>query len=303
MSRVDAVLGAPVVEQVWRRALPRRLRVLAYHGVPDPAAFRRHLDHLASGYRVVSGAQVADALATGDRLPDRAVWITFDDGRPDVVEHGLPELRRRDMPATLFVCGGLIDGPSPFWWSTVEAALAAGPVEFDGRTWTDRRLVTHLKTVDDGRRRRFLADLPPSSAVDTSVGRDHLREWLDAGLEVGNHTWDHPCLDTCEPAEQRRQILEAHTFLTDLLELPPTLFAYPNGDVTDAAKSALREAGYAVALAFDHRLADLSADRYQMSRFRIDSDAPDDRLRAILGGAHSAFFHARAGVRRVAGRG
>ena len=246
---------------------------------------------------------MAAAAAAGGTLPDRSVWITFDDGRPDVVEHGLPELCRRGMPATLFVCGGLVDGPSPFWWSTVEAALADGPVEFGGRTWTDRRLVTHLKTIEDGRRREFLELLAPTGAIDTSVGRAHLEQWLDAGLEVGNHTWDHPCLDRCDTSEQRHQILKTHTYLTGLLGAPPTLFAYPNGDVTGAAKSALREAGYALALAFDHRLADLSADRYEMSRLRIDSDAPDDRFRAILSGAHSAFFHARAGLRRVVGRG
>lgn len=303
MSRTDSFLGAPAVERVWTRALPRRLRVLAYHGVPDPSAFGRHLAHLTSSYHVVSGAQVAAALDAGAGLPDRAVWITFDDGRPDVVENGLPELGRFGMPATLFVCGGLVDGPSPFWWSIVEGALVDGPLEFDGRTWTDRRLVTHLKTVEDRRRRDFVEGLAPSGAIDTSVGRAHLATWIDAGLEVGNHTWDHPCLDRCDPLEQRRQIVESHDRLAGVLGHAPTLFAYPNGDVTAAAKAALREAGYQLALAFDHRLADLAGDRFEMSRFRVDSNAPIDRFRAILGGAHSAFFHARSGVRRVVGRG
>src|SRR4051812_22953765 len=89
-TRADRMLGLPVLERIGSALTRGRLRILAYHGVPDPVAFRRHVEHLVQHYRIVSGAQVAAWVCDGEALPDRAVWLTFDDGRPTVVEHALP---------------------------------------------------------------------------------------------------------------------------------------------------------------------------------------------------------------------
>lgn len=304
MTVVETVLGHPTVERLSRRALRGRLRVLAYHRVPDAAAFRAHLEHLAANYHVVSGEQVLDSVRSGRPLASDAVWITFDDGRRDVVQRGMPELTRLGLSATLFVCPGLVESGRPFWWSVVEAALADGPLEFEGRTWTDRKLVTHLKTVADGERRAFVDGLgsPPVDADDVSVSTDEISAWLDAGLEIGNHTWDHPCLDQCPADVQTAQIVDAHEALTALLGRHPLLFAYPNGDFTPVATAALRDAGYEIALNFDHRVARAGEDPLMMSRLRIDSDIGLDRARSIFGGGHSAVFSARNALRARLGR-
>ena len=53
---------------------------------------------------------------------------------------------------------------------------------------------------------RLLADLGLAD------GRQ-LRAWVAAGYELGDHTWDHPCLDRADEREQHRQIMDAHTWL------------------------------------------------------------------------------------------
>ena len=106
----------------------RRLRVIAYHGVGDGEAFRRQLKFFLARFNVVTGAGVLAAQESGKPLPERALWLTFDDGRQSVVETGLPELERVGLPATMFVCPGLIPDEAPYWWSVVESAL------LDGRT-------------------------------------------------------------------------------------------------------------------------------------------------------------------------
>ena len=105
-----SVLGTRPVSAAVERVLRGRLRVVAYHGVDDPEAFRRQLDLVVSRYESVCGADVVAAMNGGPPLPERAVWITFDDGHSSVVEHALPLLRERGMSATLFVCPGLVDG-------------------------------------------------------------------------------------------------------------------------------------------------------------------------------------------------
>lgn len=307
LSRTDRVLGADVVARTLSTASRGALRVLAYHRVPDAAAFRRQLELITTRYRPVSGAEVVTALDGGRALPRDAVWVTFDDGRADVIEAGMPELDRAGVPATMFICPGLVEAGSPFWMDLVTGSLdAVGPVDLYGRTWTDRSLVVHLKTVPDAERRSVVASLAARGPVTPGpavLTLDHLAEWVAAGHEIGNHSWDHPCLDRCSPDEQREQVVRAHESLTRMLGRPPTLFAYPNGDWAEAAEQALVDCGYRVGLLFDHRLARRDGHPLRTSRLRLDTDAPVARARAILAGGHSATFHLRERAVAAARRG
>lgn len=78
--------------------------------------FRRHLDTLERwGARVFTLADAVDRLVAGT-LPPRAVALTFDDGYASVLDLAWPELRRRDLPATLFAVSGYLDGQRRFPW-------------------------------------------------------------------------------------------------------------------------------------------------------------------------------------------
>lgn len=296
---VTSILGARPVEAAAVAATAGRLRVLAYHTVPDVDAFAAQVAHLVRRYRPVSGAQVADALASGTDLPPRSVWVTFDDGDPSVVRAGLPVLEAAGVPATVFVCPALVTADAPPWWREVERAGEQGVgATLDGRALRGRELVRALKVVPDADRRAVLAELaaeapdglrPPGPVA---LSEADLRRWHDAGLEVGNHTWDHPCLDRCDPAEQARQLREAHEWLVGLLGRHPRLFAYPNGDHTDDAEAVLADLGYEVGLLFDHALGSLGQPSLRISRLRLDADAGLPRARAVLSGAHGALLGA-----------
>lgn len=288
-------LGSSAVATVARLASSDRLPVLAYHDVPDAAIFSKHLDLIQERYRPVSGNEVAAAVRRDAPLPRRAVWLTFDDANPGVFANALPQLAERNVPATLFACPGVVDTDRPYWWQSIELALAARRgVVLRGRTWSDPSVVTLLKTVPDAVRRATVArvmDGLAASGLPTSVPQatsDDLRRWLAAGLEIGNHTWDHPCLDTCDADQQREQIVAAHDSLRSLLGEPPRLFAYPNGNTAEPSRRLLADLRYDVAALFDHRLARLRGP--EVSRLRVDADASERRLTAIVSGAHPAAY-------------
>lgn len=285
----SGVLGSRPVAASWR-LLQRGLRIVGYHEVRDPVAFEHQVRHLLTCYAPVSGAEVVRAVRDGAPLPRRAVWLTFDDGRRDVVEAGLEVLERHRVPATLFVCPGLVSTGAPLWTHRVRAAEAEAVV--DGRRLRGAALVSTLKQVPDRRRRAVLAgiDLGPLDPTVASVDDGLLARWAASGREVGNHTWDHPCLDRCTPEEQEEQIVRAHDWLTERFGSPPELFAYPNGDRTEHAASLLAALGYGIAPLFDHAVAGTHQDRFALSRLRLDADAPLPRARAVLSGAHSAAF-------------
>jgi peptidoglycan/xylan/chitin deacetylase (PgdA/CDA1 family) len=303
-----SVLGTRPVSAAVERVLRGRLRVVAYHGVADADAFRRQLDLVASRYVSVCGADVVAAMNGGPPLPERAVWITFDDGHSSVVEYALPLLRERNMSATLFVCPGLVQGGEPPWWEVVEFAAARGWVS-DGLP--AGRYVQALKALPDSERRRHVADAHAfSKQVGGEVARPvpvagpvELGAWLNAGMELGNHTWDHPCLDMCAGDDQRRQIVEADRWLERIGAFESgRLFAYPNGDWTQDSERVLVELGYDVALLFDHRLADVAAvSPLRMSRVRLDTGASVERARAILSGGHSMLYRPSSPIVMISG--
>lgn len=290
------LLGLPPVVGAARRRWADRLRVVDFHDITDADRFDAQMAYIAERYHPVDEQQVRAAMTGGDPLPAGAIWVTFDDGNPTVVEVGIEVLARHGVRATFYVCPGLIEAKEPPWW---ELVLAAGEVgagaELDGRRLQGQDLVRALKVRPDEDRRRVVGELRPIGLEQLDparwvLDREALDRWVDAGHRVGNHTWDHPCLDRCSPSEQASQILRAHDWLVHELPGHRPSFAYPNGDHTDHAEAVLADLGYDLALLSDHQLADPAGDGLRCSRLRLDASAPLGRARAVFSGAHSAGY-------------
>lgn len=282
----DRIAGSRPVAGAAARVTAAPLRVLAYHEIRDLDGFRRQVEHLVDRYRPVSVGEVLRWLDGGD-LPSRSVWLTFDDADPSVVDDALPVLSAHRVPATMFVCPGVVDTTRPYWWQVVE------------RIAPDR--VGPLKLVPDDDRRRQVSELEErlarrdgAPAVQPQLTSAQLDRWLAAGLDVGNHTWDHPLLDHCPPEEQERQIRHAHDWLMDRVHPHHLVFAYPNGNPADHADRVLAGLGYRLNALFDHRLAVHRAPS-RLSRLRTNADADLPRFRAIVGGVHPLVHALRPG--------
>jgi len=294
VHRVPANLAVSWPVRSAARLLTRgRLRILAFHGIPDRTAFERLLDALLDQYNPVNGDQVLAALHGDDEAgrPLYPAWFTFDDGEPSVFEVG-PMLAERGVHATAFVCPGVIGTNRQLWFQTLAACQQRGLVaDHEQARFSARR----LKTVADRLRReetevlaaRLMAD---GFAAPAQADSAMLRRWLELGHEIGNHTWDHPCLDRCPADEQVTQVHHAHEWFTDE-GVPVRFFAYPNGNWTQASADAARDLGYGASLIFDHRLVASHSPVDRVSRLRINSYAPVARGLGILSGAHSAAFH------------
>lgn len=293
---VVGILGSRPIAAAFAAVTSTRLRAVAYHAVEDARAFATQLDWFAAaGYRTVTAAQVAGALHSGAPLPARSLWLTFDDGDATVVRVALPLLRERGMVATAFLCGAWVDTTEAPWWQVVAAAVAPDDLV---------RTRLALKAAPDAQRRARVAQMAESlAASDSAVTGSQWTEadvhaWLAAGNDIGNHSWDHPCLDRCDDVEQRRQIEAAHDRLSALVGHPLDVFAWPNGDPADVAATALRSLGYRLLVECDHRLTGRGCDPLAVSRLKLDTSADLTRTRAILSGAHSAVFHLQQRFRR-----
>jgi peptidoglycan/xylan/chitin deacetylase (PgdA/CDA1 family) len=141
--------------------------VFVFHGA-EPADLARKLEHLAAGgYQTLSIDEYVGVIRGERDAPDRAVLLTFDDGRGSFWSVAAPLLRRRGMRAVVFLVPGRMRerGISPTWedveagrssadevlgrergegallsWQEVETLAAGGHFDFQSHTLRHARI-------------------------------------------------------------------------------------------------------------------------------------------------------------------
>ena len=86
------------VTELAHRATPRTLRILGFHGVPNPEQFEGLLKEICSRYHPVSMEEVAAAARDEAQLPDHPVLFTFDDGLCSTFDAGQILAENRLIP-------------------------------------------------------------------------------------------------------------------------------------------------------------------------------------------------------------
>ncbi|WP_226963697.1 polysaccharide deacetylase family protein [Tetrasphaera sp. F2B08] len=240
----------------------------------------------------VNGDDIVAALTDRRPLPKWSVWFTFDDGLKSTLDAG-ETLAKHGIQATAFINPSTYERPSFLWFQILDMAESQGVIAPTERAKFSRK---RLKECPDAERRAAIHELdgrldPASKTLTASGSLSDLRDWVQLGHEVGNHTWDHPCLDNCDGEEQRRQVERAHEWLVSN-HFDPRFFAYPNGNWSSDSEGAARRLGYSASVLFDHHLERLHGNPHMLSRLRISDSASRSRSASILSGAHSGLYHA-----------
>ena len=238
------------------------------------AMFERHLDCIGRHFRFVSLDEIGARLATGRPFAEPVAAITFDDGYRDFYEHAYPILRRKGIPAAVFVVTGLVG--RPFWqvhdklYHLVAKAFA---------TWSQPRremirllnsldvpseLITSVPGATRDPQMAVSALLPDLTMVEVqrvmkgleaSVGNGFynvpltmtwamLKEMQRNGFTIGSHTRHHVSLPI-ESAEVVADELEgSKRDIEDHLGGTVEHFAYPGGQFTCPVVAAVERAGY-----------------------------------------------------------
>ena len=291
--------------------------ILLYHRVADPARdvhglcvppaqFRTQLEMVRGIYDVVPLAELRGWLDAG-RDPAGLVALTFDDGYLDNLALASPMLAEMELPATFFITTEHLDRPGEFWWDTLErllladrplpAALDLGALlplaSLDTSTADSRRHahgVLHRRLVGaslDERRGAIERILEWSGQAAAPVTARPLvaAEVRELGArprhEIGSHGVHHLAL-TFQPDDvARREVNGATRRLGEVLGRPVTTFAYPYGDVGDAAVAAVRAAGLATAVTCVDQPLRRGADPLRLPRIEVKA-GPADALGARL---------------------
>ena len=310
--KLTAPFGAQLIRTLGDSIAPRgigkgRLCIINYHRIlesadpllasePDLITFRREMELLAECFNVLPLHDAIQMMAT-QRMPPRAVCITFDDGYRSTHDLALPILKQLNLPATVFITTGYV-GEGNMWNDRIIEAVRQLPCgRYDLRelglgmhsiqTLQERRQAIHKLTENS----KYLA---PKSRLDLSVRlenfaggvscRGHMltREMIcnlaAQGIEIGGHTITHPILTSLADDSALEEIAGGKRQLEQITGKPVRLFAYPNGkagmDFDERHVGMAKEAGFSAAFTTAMGAASNKHDVYQLPRCRPWDSTP-----------------------------
>jgi peptidoglycan/xylan/chitin deacetylase (PgdA/CDA1 family) len=258
-----------------------------YHGVDGDTvpSFIKQLEFVARNFAVVPLDAIVATCGAGVVRGD--VALTFDDGLRNNYSVVYPILKRLGLPATYFVCPGLIG--SRRWLWTHEARERLRQIEPTGRLSIARAmgapgvdiedLIERLKGLALSARQgaeEEIRALTPDFDPDPELRERHdVMTWeelssLDPGLiTIGSHTMSHPILTALSPEEIAFEIQESRRVLETRLNRHVTYFCYPNGE-HDARAVELVRASYSAAVTSSERVLRRCDDPYRLPRIPVD---------------------------------
>ncbi len=252
-----------------------QLPILMCHHVADTgdgsvtvseARFEEHLAWLAAeGWVSVDADALIAFVQDGEPLPDKAVFIVFDDGYESNLTRALPLLERYDARAAICVIGCSIGKDTykdtsytmhpHFGWDGARALLASGRITIGHHTWD---MHAHLPYEAD----------PDTARPDVLKKENESEEAYRAAL-----TADYNRLAD----EMERE-----------LGFRPTVFAYPGGRYDALAESVIREAGALITLTTDVGMNTLTVgdedSLHLLKRWNINDETDLAALEAYLRG-------------------
>jgi len=225
-----------------------------HHTIPSmlvsTATFERHLDSLARRFDFASLDDIGVCLTSHRRFSRPAAAITFDDGYADVFHNAFPILKRKGIPAAVFVVTEVVGTNRMQVHDRLYRCLARprapgfNPSELRRMTdWLTRATQTQiLKEID-----RLEVGQPATQeelAEFAPLSWEMIAEMEKAGMTIGSHTASHALLTSEEPAGVSRQIIDSKTALEARLKHPVHHFAYPDGRWNGTVLAQVHHAGY-----------------------------------------------------------
>lgn len=258
--------------------------ILMYHGTPwrDAARLERQLRALSLAFHIVP----LDELAKPRRNGRRRVALTFDDGLKSNIEVAYPILRKLGLPATFYVCPGLVESGGWMWnHEARQRLLALVPralaelAEALGAPADVEPFIDWMKGLKLGARRKVEGEIraatPGFRPTEAQRAEFDVAGWSDLKaldpqlVTVGSHTMSHPILTSLVPDEMEAEMRESRTVLERELGREVKHFCYPNGDLDPETVGAARRY-YDSAVTVEPGSLEGDVDLHRLPRFAAE---------------------------------
>ena|ERR1035437_103878 len=123
----------------------------------------------------------------------------------------------------------------------------------------------------------------------SALSWEDVREWINAGGQVGGHTMSHPILTKCSKEQAIEEITQCKVVIDRTLGYKARHFAYPNGDWNEGVVWMVRNAGYQTARTARHGWVTLDSDCFKLPVMGVSDDADLGKLALQVTGVWHTF--------------
>lgn len=208
-----------------------------------------------AGFEFVSLDDFQQRLVAENAPPDqnRFLTITLDDGYRDNLENAVPIFRKHQIPYTIYIAPGLVDGRASLWWENLEQMLSgrdlinidhpSGRREIDLKTKAQKyQAFAQLHDffaaeLEEEEQRRVMTGLCWLYGVDAEAHRARsIMNWdeianlcSDPLCTIGAHTIHHYSIARLDEESARFELEESARLIELETGKRPTHFAFPYG--------------------------------------------------------------------------
>ncbi|KTD63683.1 deacetylase [Legionella santicrucis] len=223
--------------------MKKRIPIFYYHSIGgtgpetlDLHRFTAHLDALkVQSYTTIT---LADLFKEKYDATKQNAVLTFDDGLLDNYENALPLLNQYGFVATFFVVPG-----------------------FDKIT----------RWVHPGKRKWSNVQKTGYTIPYKNMQKNHRKALLNAGMEVGSHSFSHPKLHQIDRKNLTYEISDSKKYLEDELGIAIETFCYPYGGYNTKVVETVKNAGYLGATTTWPGYYNAERSLYKSNRFLIEN--------------------------------
>lgn len=267
MYTLEAVGGFRLLQWLHKN----KTQILMYHRILDisavsgvsPQLFEQQLAYISTHFRVVSVETLLSELRDGQKKP-YTLALTFDDGHYDFYENAWPLLKKYQLPASLYITTGFVDGQSWLWPDLIkflllnskEQYLSLAPLgNFSLNTETLHncwsRIGDYCLTLDVTERNRFIEELATATRIRipeqpfrpfSAVTWEQLREMQSEGLDIASHTFSHALLSKLNSSDLNFELQHSAQMISTHLGIEAKGICYPNGRPEDINLDVIRAA-------------------------------------------------------------
>jgi len=250
----------------------------------------------------ISLQEMVRLIRKGEKIPDHAVAVTFDDGYHDVYENAFPILKKYQIPATIFILPQNISSTNILWWDKLTELLrrtSKKSLELR-KIWS--RIDGHLdftknfkltsnreKSMVMSFLNECLMNMPQEKVA---LGMELLQEELEVeegniekahvmltweqviemnrwGISMEAHTLSHPNLTTMEPDKLWKELVESRRMIQDKTNTKVVGFAYPYGFYDDRVVEMVMRSGFEYAVTSDIGVVTRESNPHCLNRINV----------------------------------
>lgn len=218
-----------------------------------------------NGYTFISTQQVINYLKGKGTIPNRAVWLTFDDGWKENIDNVIPIIAEYNIPVTFFISTDPVENGGVFWWSYV--------TKYGKKYLKSDNTIKKMRRISESRREELIHQLEDRFSSRMNREAMTIEDVKQIArlpqVAIGCHTAHHVMMTQCKDQELDNEIKISKEKLENWIGKPVNCFSYPEGDYNSHVKEAVQKYGFDLAATTDNRFISDNDDLFSIPRFWV----------------------------------